>query len=388
MLTTFPVSADSNLKVLVDGEEIQFDTSPVIKEGRTLVPIRKTAETLGLTVEWDMYNRTVITKGKGTTVVIKVGEKTAYQNGQAIQLDVAPTIIDGRTLIPLRSLSEVYGYIVDWIPKERLAVVFSSVEEEQKYKTASVEIPVLMYHILIEGQNDSISVDPDRFREHMLALKTSGYHTITDYDLIHFLEKGSSLPENPILITFDDGYKSNYTEAYPILKELGMKATIYVITSRVFEEETILDGELEKITWNDAREMEGTVLIQSHTWDSHKSLMNDAGEKRGMIASRTYLNGKLETQKEYEDRVFDDFVKSRKEIEEKMGYEAISIAYPYGDYSQDTVRLAQKAGYQMGFAVKDGIVNIGDQLFELDRITGNGAYSGEELIEVIENNKR
>ena len=97
MLTTFPVSADSNLKVLVDGEGIQFDTSPVIKEGRTLVPIRKMAETLGLTVEWDMYNRTVITKGKETTVVIKVGEKTAYKNGQAIQFDVAPTILmEGR----------------------------------------------------------------------------------------------------------------------------------------------------------------------------------------------------------------------------------------------------------------------------------------------------
>src|SRR5689334_15319048 len=72
------------------------------------------------------------------------------------------------------------------------------------------EIPVLMYHILIEGRNDGLSVDPMRFKEQMTALKEAGYNTITVFELDDYLKNGTLLPTKPILITFDDGYISNY----------------------------------------------------------------------------------------------------------------------------------------------------------------------------------
>lgn len=75
----------------------------------------------------------------------------------------------------------------------------------------SNHIPVLMYHHLEEGVNNTGTIDPDRFQDHMKSIQEAGYETITDYDLLAHLEEGKALPEKPILITFDDGYKSNYT---------------------------------------------------------------------------------------------------------------------------------------------------------------------------------
>lgn len=251
-------------------------------------------------------------------------------------------------------------------------------------KLSTPEIPVLMYHILLEGQNDTISVEPKRFKEHMASLKKAGYNTISIFDLQNHIEKGAKLPKNPILITFDDGYISNYTEAYPILKEHDMKATVFVIASRIFDKKDISNGELEKFTWENAKEMKDTITIQSHTWDSHKKGKSITRKDRGMIASRLYFDKKLETKEEYEKRVYEDFVKANNVIKEKMGYEAISIAYPYGDYSADTIRIAQKAGYKLAFTVKDGLVTKKDQPLKLNRITASGAYSGKELIKVLQ----
>lgn len=243
-----------------------------------------------------------------------------------------------------------------------------------------------MYHILLEGRNDSVSVDPARFKEQMSAVQAAGFTTITDYELADHLEHNSPLPDNPILITFDDGYKSTYTEAFPVLKELGMKATINVIASRIFETPSELHpDEYEKITWPEARLMQELVTIQAHTWDSHHKKMNHRSEYEGVIAARSAYGVETESQADFENRVLQDFIRSKKTIEEKMGYDVVSLAYPYGHYSADTIRLAQQAGYKMAFTVNSGLVN-GEtaSMFELKRITANGAYSGEELLAVIE----
>lgn len=250
--------------------------------------------------------------------------------------------------------------------------------------TSSNEIPVLMYHLLLPGRNDSISVDPVRFKEQMLALKSSGYTTITETELSDHLEQETPLPEKPILITFDDGYLSNYTEAFPILKRLDMKASIYVVASRIFEDSGSIAGEYPKISWQQAREMRGTISIQSHTWDSHSKQNNDQGQNRGLITGRMQLENGIETQKEFEGRVFEDLIAAKNAIEQNVGTQVTAISYPYGDYSTDTIRLAEKAGYKMAFTVNSGLNSQNSLPFELKRIIANGAYSGDELINIIE----
>lgn len=252
--------------------------------------------------------------------------------------------------------------------------------------TGSIEIPVLMYHILLPGRNDSISIDPVRFKEQMLALASSGYNTITEAELLDYLEQKAALPEKPILITFDDGYLSNYTEAFPILKELNMKASIYVVASRIFEDSGSIAGEYPKISWKQAREMKGTISIQSHTWDSHSKQNNVQLQSRGLITGPMQMENGQETQAEFEERVYADFMASKNAIEQNVGTQVTAISYPYGDYSADTIRLAEKAGYKMAFTVNSGMNSQSSLPFELKRITADGGYSGAELINRIEAN--
>ncbi len=77
--------------------------------------------------------------------------------------------------------------------------------------------------------NTETILTPDQFKKQLLYLEAMGYSTIHFKDYIEFKENGKKLPDNPIIITFDDGYYSNYEYAYPILKELNMKATIFAI---------------------------------------------------------------------------------------------------------------------------------------------------------------
>ena len=98
------------------------------------------------------------------------------------------------------------------------------------------KVVVLNYH-KIDRMNISLSVLPEDFEAQMRYLSENNYHTITPDELYESLSGNLELPENPVLITFDDGYADNYRNAYPILKKYGFKATIFVISSFLGSEE-------------------------------------------------------------------------------------------------------------------------------------------------------
>ncbi|ANU10168.1 hypothetical protein A1A1_12662 [Planococcus antarcticus DSM 14505] len=366
---------------------MEYDVLPIIQNGRTMVPIRHTISALGVSIVWDNKSKKVTTKSGSNVIILSVGKNTASVNGKTVKLDTSPIIVKGRTLIPLRFISENYGFKVEWDNQAKIISITSPKIEQVSNEVSTVEVPVLMYHILIPGKNDSVSIDPVRFKEQMLALRSAGYTSITENDLLSHLEQGTVLPEKPVLITFDDGYISNYTEAFPVLKELDMKASIYVIASRIFENDGFTAGEYEKISWQQAREMAGTISIQSHTWDSHSKRPDYQGRSRGLIASPIDIDTKLETQKEFEDRVYTDLAASKKAIEKNVGTKVTALSYPYGDYTADTIRLAKKAGYKMAFTVRSGVNFSNSAPFELTRTTANGSYSGNQLIKLIESHK-
>lgn len=116
-MITSTAFADESIKVMFDNQLLTFDTNPVVINGRTMVPMRTIFEKLGYDV---YYNQTTqeITASKGTTDIILYPNNTtaivAVKYPEEIQLDVAPTIINGRTLVPLRFVAEAAGTIVDW----------------------------------------------------------------------------------------------------------------------------------------------------------------------------------------------------------------------------------------------------------------------------------
>ncbi|NHM26959.1 copper amine oxidase N-terminal domain-containing protein [Desulfofundulus sp. TPOSR] len=102
------------ITIVVNGNEIRPDVAPMVKSGRTFVPYRFIAEALGCRVDWDGKDQKVTAEKDGLKVVMYVGRKAAYVNGMEKQMDVAPMVKSGRTFVPVRFISEGLGYNVRW----------------------------------------------------------------------------------------------------------------------------------------------------------------------------------------------------------------------------------------------------------------------------------
>lgn len=250
-----------------------------------------------------------------------------------------------------------------------------------------VNIPILTYHHLApEGTfepNSPVIISPMVFSAQMQLLKDQGYHTITSQDLYDYLRKDIALPEKPVLITFDDGYESNYTLAYPVLKKLGMKAVINIVVGFTpGEEEGLFPGggstagapflKQNHLTWEQMREMvlSGLIEIQSHTYDSHRLVPAEDGKRRPALTTQKYLRSedRKELWEEYTQRVYNDLTKAKETIEQKLGTKVTVLAYPYGAYNEATERLARDAGYLMTLSTRKGFVKSGDSEYLLKRI--------------------
>lgn len=120
----------NSINVSIDGNYIKFDVQPQIINGRTLVPMRKIFEELGVTVDWDDSTRTAIGIKGNTIVKFKINDYTMYKNESVKALDVPAQLIDGRTLIPLRAVSEAFGCQVGWDGKDSIV---SIIDDSEKY---------------------------------------------------------------------------------------------------------------------------------------------------------------------------------------------------------------------------------------------------------------
>lgn len=109
-----------NVSVMLSGNELEFDQPPRIQNDRTLVPLRKIFEELGAEVLWDDATKTVTAEKDSVKITLSIGEKTMYKNGEAVLLDAAAVIVNSRTLVPLRAVSEAFGCKVDWDGENRI----------------------------------------------------------------------------------------------------------------------------------------------------------------------------------------------------------------------------------------------------------------------------
>ena len=114
-LLAIPAVAEQPISVYVNGEKLEFDVEPIIMNGRTLVPMRKIFETLGATVSWNGDTETASGVRGGVRVSVSIDNPKAFIDGKATTLDQPPVLLDGRTLVPLRFIAEAYGAKVEWI---------------------------------------------------------------------------------------------------------------------------------------------------------------------------------------------------------------------------------------------------------------------------------
>ncbi|MBQ2669376.1 MAG: haloacid dehalogenase-like hydrolase [Clostridia bacterium] len=122
------IAANDDIKVIVDGTELvisEEDTKPFVEDGRTLVPMRAIFEALGATVEWDDATKTVTGVSDSGSVEMQVGSDTIKINGNDVPVDVPAQIVDGRTVVPVRVISEGLNCDVDWSQETRTVIISS-----------------------------------------------------------------------------------------------------------------------------------------------------------------------------------------------------------------------------------------------------------------------
>lgn len=207
-------------------------------------------------------------------------------------------------------------------------------------------IPALMYHKIGDypkgSRLKSLWITACAFRRQMEFLKRQGYTTLTFTELRDASDGKLLMPAKPVLVTFDDGYANNYTLAYPILKELGLKANIFLVYETIGTHNAWHSPEsepwIEMLTWAQVKEMQdsGVIEMGSHTM-SHRNLPAiPADDARWEISE------------------------SKRRLEETLGREMVGFAYPYGAgaYVPEVRRLAREAGYRYDFGIKQGISSL------------------------------
>ena len=126
---------DMPITVYLDGEKLEFDVNPVMEDGRTLVPMRVIFEALGADVSWDEKTWTATAATDDTTIQISIDDKNMYKNGELIELDVPARLINSRTLVPVRAVSEGMGAEVYWIGESSTVVI---VTDNQKISFGTI----------------------------------------------------------------------------------------------------------------------------------------------------------------------------------------------------------------------------------------------------------
>lgn len=200
------------------------------------------------------------------------------------------------------------------------------------YENGFQQIPILCYHRFGHGCESPLCVPTEIFDRQMNYLKTHGFRVITPEDILAFLEYRRPLPRRSVMITIDDGYRSVYDVAYPILRKYGFTATLFIYTNFV--------GVSHKaITWDQLRELKDNgFTIGSHTI-AHSDLTKQ-GENEDEAA---YLN-----------RLRREIKKSKDIIDRELKQDTIFFAYPFGRANTTAVKICHDAGYRLAVTVNRG----------------------------------
>lgn len=224
-----------------------------------------------------------------------------------------------------------------------------------------VRLPILMYHYLSEPLPDAdryrrdLSVSPGLFEQHLVYLQAEGYQAISLYDLLYHLSQGRSLPDKPVIITFDDGYLDNFEHAFPLLQRYGVTATFFVVT-----ELAGYQGVPSYMSWDQLREMtEAGMDVECHARVHEDLTENDA------------------------DRLVWQVLGCREMIEAELGQRPRFIAYPGGSYDANVIALFASDNYWGGITTRQGNLHDSDRLFEIKRLRVRNTTTVEDLAELL-----
>jgi peptidoglycan/xylan/chitin deacetylase (PgdA/CDA1 family) len=242
---------------------------------------------------------------------------------------------------------------------DRLATLYVASPLRRMRSEAVNKIPILMYHSIAREDESRVAAyyrtatSPEMFSRQMAALSKAGYTSISLADAIQTLQNGSECPSKKMVITFDDGFRNFYDDAFPVLSRFGYDATMFLPTNYIGDSRKQFKGK-DCLTWSEVRELRKCGMsFGSHT-TSHPKLY---GMKKNQIA--------------------EEVTKSKSSVEQAIGEKVTSFAYPYAFPEFDcrfknvvTESLAN-AGYSEGVVTTLGRASASSNRYFLERLPVN-----------------
>ncbi len=245
------------------------------------------------------------------------------------------------------------------------------------------EIPVFAYHS-IDDTGSILSTSPSQLRSQLNWLHENGWRAITHEEYLQSLNSENIGDGRKVLLTFDDGYENFYCNAVPILEEFGYKATVFVIGGMIGENAQWLERDEREIEAFLHRIKFPTSVISRFLYDirviSRFPLMGWQHLREVMdlgfdVQSHTNRHVFLTTVER--SRVIAELRDSKEMLEQGLGSEIKSIAYPYGDCNMLVAKAAQETGYKLAFLA--GQTKQGGDRWRIGRIGLNGEMADFDM---------
>ncbi|RMF03992.1 MAG: polysaccharide deacetylase family protein, partial [Chloroflexi bacterium] len=224
----------------------------------------------------------------------------------------------------------------------------------------AVTVPILMYHYLSAPPADAdairrdLSVSPEQFEAQLAYLRAEGFQTISMAQLSYALAQNTPLPAKPVVITFDDGYRDQYQNAFPLLKKYGYSATFYVFT------QVIDENNINFLTWDMVKEM-------------HRAGME--------FGSHSYRHSDL-TNRDVDFLVY-EILGSKEAIEERIGEPVHAFCYPSGRYDELAQKVVASANFWSAVTTEWGGDHTYTDRFEMPRVRIRGNDTVEDFAEKL-----
>lgn len=185
----------------------------------------------------------------------------------------------------------------------------------------------------------------------MRQLSNWGYKTISIQDLVDHLYHGGPLPRRPVVITFDDGYRDVYVNAFPIMQRFGFTGTVYVVANRLNA-----DGFLD---------LETMKILVEHGWEigSHSMTHTELTQNHGLVRT--------------------EILQSRLDLDQALGIEVLTFAYPFGSLDEYVASKVYDYGYQSAVGVGNLSTHTAGTVFNLSRREVRGDADLKDFMDLL-----
>ncbi len=220
------------------------------------------------------------------------------------------------------------------LPGQQVVIPLRWADQAGILRNGYKKVAILTYHRFVPGDRkcDLLSVSATSFRSQLQYLRDNGFTVISFADFADFVEGKAPIPRKPVILSMDDGYKSVYQVAYPVLKEFGYKATVFVYTEFI--------GAPAALNWAEMKEMvaSGLIDIQPHSKTHSDLTVRQPGESTAA----------------YRERIRDEVRDPTRAIRAHLDIPIHTFAFPYGAENDVLLEALEAEGFRLGATVTAG----------------------------------